>query len=294
MDKKTVQLIEEQAKELGNYFLPGAQAELRGLAISLNSEEAREAVYSGAMERLIALHALARKGRSYLERRAAQPELPMDAESTLEELLGHDWQLAELREHGRVRNGAELLQLSFLSYADHVRGEFVDAGWWADLEDGTIRVTRNLRPFRAAKSMREDDTVHAVVKTDELFVYPGETNAAAARISNKSIRYCETFVAEPKKTIFLLVSDLFEGGNQAEMIRRLRAMHEAGVKTIFLLALSYDGTPSYDEGVAKRLAEHGIPCFGCSPDKLPELIEGALKGMDLQQLAERFGQGSKK
>lgn len=78
------------------------------------------------------------------------------------------------------------------------------------------------------------------------------------------------------------------------MIRRLRAMHEAGVKTIFLLALSYDGTPSYDEGVAKRLAEHGIPCFGCSPDKLPELIEGALKGMDLQQLAERFGQGSKK
>ncbi|RAP75817.1 VWA domain-containing protein [Paenibacillus montanisoli] len=107
---------------------------------------------------------------------------------------------------------------------------------------------------------------------------------------NKSIQYCESFIAEPKKTMFLLVSDLYEGGNQSEMIRRLRDMHEAGVKTICLLALSDDGVPSYDEEVAMKLARYGIPCFGCSPDKLPELIEGALKGLDLKLLAERTGQ----
>lgn len=108
---------------------------------------------------------------------------------------------------------------------------------------------------------------------------------------NKSIAYCEPFIAEPKKTMFILVSDLYEGGNRTEMLRRLREMHESGVKTICLLALSDDGTPSYDEDVARKLAQFGIPSFGCSPDKLPELIEGALKGMDLQQLAERVGQG---
>lgn len=107
---------------------------------------------------------------------------------------------------------------------------------------------------------------------------------------NKSIAYCEPFIAEPKKTMFILVSDLYEGGNRTEMLRRLREMHESGVKTICLLALSDDGTPSYDEDVAKKLAQFGIPSFGCSPDRLPELIEGALKGMDLQQLAERVGQ----
>lgn len=107
---------------------------------------------------------------------------------------------------------------------------------------------------------------------------------------NKSIAYCEQFVAEPKKTIFLLVSDLYEGGNRTEMIRRLRDMHESGVRTICLLALSDDGVPSYDEDVARKLSQYGIPCFGCSPDKLPELIEGALKGMDLQQLADRLKQ----
>lgn len=104
---------------------------------------------------------------------------------------------------------------------------------------------------------------------------------------NKSIAYCESFVAEPKKTLLILVSDLYEGGNRSEMLQRLEGLHQAGVKVICLLALSDQGNPSYDEAVAKKLASFGIPCFGCSPDRLPELIEGALKGHDLAQLAER-------
>lgn len=110
---------------------------------------------------------------------------------------------------------------------------------------------------------------------------------------NKSLQYCEPFITEPKKSIFILVSDLYEGGNRTEMIRRLKEMHESGVKTVCLLALSDDGVPSYDESVAKKLAQYGIPCFGCTPDKLAELIEGALKGMDLQQLADRMRPSTK-
>ena len=102
---------------------------------------------------------------------------------------------------------------------------------------------------------------------------------------NKSLAYCEPFISEPQKTIFILISDLYEGGNRTEMIRRLVEMHESGVKTLCLLALSDQGEPVYDDFVAKKLAQHGIPCFGCSPDKLADLIEGALKGMDLQALA---------
>ncbi|MFC5401366.1 VWA domain-containing protein [Cohnella soli] len=105
---------------------------------------------------------------------------------------------------------------------------------------------------------------------------------------NKSLAYCEQFVREPNKTLFILVSDLYEGGNQAEMIRRLGEMKQAGVKALCLLALSDEGVPSYDENVAKKLAKLGIPCFGCSPNRLPELIEGALKAMDLEALAERL------
>ncbi|MBA2944147.1 VWA domain-containing protein [Paenibacillus sp. CGMCC 1.16610] len=111
---------------------------------------------------------------------------------------------------------------------------------------------------------------------------------------NKSISYCSSFIMEPKKTLFILVSDLYEGGNRTEMLQRLIDMHQAGVKTICLLALSDEGVPSYDEAVAKKLSQYGIPCFGCSPDKLPELIEGALKGHDLSVLAEKVKQGQGK
>lgn len=107
---------------------------------------------------------------------------------------------------------------------------------------------------------------------------------------NKSIMYCEPFVKEPSKTLFILVSDLYEGGNQAEMIRRLAEMKQAGVQVMCLLALSDEGLPSYDERVAKKLTAFGIPCFGCSPQHLPELIEGALKGLDLQAVADRIKQ----
>lgn len=186
IDKKTIQLIEEQAKKLGNYYIPGAQAAIRELLLLLQEKGDRETIYSHAIEQLIYLQALAKKSRAYLEQRAEQPDMLMETDSTLEELLGHAWQLAELRELGRTRPNVELLQLSFLSYADHARGEFVDNGWWIDLEDGTIRVTRHMRPFRAAKQMKEEDSFYAVVQTDELFIYPGELNA---RVRWEQARY---------------------------------------------------------------------------------------------------------
>jgi hypothetical protein len=41
--------------------------------------------------------------------------------------------------------------------------------------------------------------------------------------------------------------------------------------------------------MARRFAEVGVPCFGCTPSRLPDLLEGALKGQDLQALADRCG-----
>lgn len=97
---------------------------------------------------------------------------------------------------------------------------------------------------------------------------------------NKSLGYCKEFITEPKKTIFILVSDLYEGGNQAGMLRKIEEMHDAGVKVMCLLALSDSGTPSYDEGCARKISKMGVPCFGCSPDRLAELVERCLKGVN--------------
>ena len=104
---------------------------------------------------------------------------------------------------------------------------------------------------------------------------------------NKSVGYCEQFIKEPKRTLFILITDLFEGGNQAQLVRRLGDMVESGVRVLCLLALSDSGVPSFDESMARKLAALGVPCFGCTPQRLPDLLEGALRGADLKALATK-------
>ena len=110
---------------------------------------------------------------------------------------------------------------------------------------------------------------------------------------NKSIQYCSQYIHTPKKTMFILVSDLYEGGVEAGLLRQLQEMHEAGVKVLVILALTDRGLPSYDEKLARKIAGLGIPSFGCTPARLPELIGGALGGADLNELAKRVGYDKK-
>src|SRR5688500_2055297 len=103
----------------------------------------------------------------------------------------------------------------------------------------------------------------------------------------RSVGYCEQFIQEPKRTLFIMITDLFEGGNQAQLVRRLGEMAASGVRAICLLALSDSGIPCYDERLARKLSAMGIPCFGCTPQRLPELLDGALRGADLKALAAK-------
>ena len=104
---------------------------------------------------------------------------------------------------------------------------------------------------------------------------------------NKSVTYCQGMITDPRKTMFILISDLYEGGVEAGLLRRLGEMHANGVKVITLLALSDRGTPDYDEKLAQKISKLGIPCFGCTPDRLPELVEAALKGFDLTKFESK-------
>lgn len=110
---------------------------------------------------------------------------------------------------------------------------------------------------------------------------------------NKSVAYCQQFVQEPAHTLFFLISDLMEGGNRAGLLRRLEEMKSSGVTVICLLAIQDGGRPYYDEQTAQRIASMGIPCFACTPEHLPALLERALKGQDLTAFAKEFEKSSK-
>jgi hypothetical protein len=105
---------------------------------------------------------------------------------------------------------------------------------------------------------------------------------------NRAVKYCEGLIHDPPKTLFLLITDLFEGGNQRELVQRMERLVDSGVRAVTLLALSDSGVPSYDQHLAKTLRGLGVPCFGCTPQLLPELLSGALRGANLEQLAARW------
>jgi Mg-chelatase subunit ChlD len=102
---------------------------------------------------------------------------------------------------------------------------------------------------------------------------------------NQALTYCQALVQRPEETILVLISDLFEGGNQREMLNRAAALAGSGVQFIALLALNDDGAPSYDHQVAVAFAGSGIPAFACTPDLFPELMAAAINRQDIAHWA---------
>lgn len=104
---------------------------------------------------------------------------------------------------------------------------------------------------------------------------------------NRAVAYAQhNFIERPDKTLFILITDLYEGGNARELLARMRTLVDGRVKAMVLLALSDDGHPSYDHNLAATLVQMGIPCFGCTPNKLIEVMEKVLGGGDIKAFLE--------
>ncbi|WP_129976159.1 VWA domain-containing protein [Rhodococcus sp. Q1] len=98
---------------------------------------------------------------------------------------------------------------------------------------------------------------------------------------NRAIAYSRSLITRPADSLFVLISDLYEGGIRAEMLSRIREMVGAGVQVVVLPALSDDGAPSFDRDNAAALAALGVPVFACTPDRFPELLAVALERGDV-------------
>ena len=106
---------------------------------------------------------------------------------------------------------------------------------------------------------------------------------------NKAVGYAEHLIQNPADTIVFLISDLFEGGNERALLKRVAAVKASGVQFITLLALNDDGAPVFDRSVAQKFAHFDIPSFACSPDQFPSLMATAIKKDNIHNWMAREG-----
>ena len=103
----------------------------------------------------------------------------------------------------------------------------------------------------------------------------------------KATSYCEQFMHTPAKTLYILIADLHDTSpNESRFVKKMEFLLESGLRAVTLLAISDQGQPSHNENLAAKLVRLGMPCFGCTPDRLPDLLAAVLKGQDLQQFAD--------
>jgi uncharacterized protein with von Willebrand factor type A (vWA) domain len=94
----------------------------------------------------------------------------------------------------------------------------------------------------------------------------------------KAVQYGVSLVGQPEKTLFLLITDLYEGGSQADLLRQLGALRESRAHVLCVLALNDSGTASFDRDMARKVANLDIPTFAATPNKLVDAVERALRG----------------
>lgn len=92
----------------------------------------------------------------------------------------------------------------------------------------------------------------------------------------KAVRYCETLIENPERTIFVLITDLYEGGSYSNLFAGSRGIIEAGAKMLVLTALDINANPNYNRNAAVKLSELGAHVAAMTPGQLADWVGGII------------------
>ena len=173
----SAQTFDKLAKDLGSCYLTGPQTAFARIALAVRAVQRdpaqAEAAYAEALRLMVALRSTIRKGRAFLEGKLEAGDFSAE-DSALFEALGGVWKLEDLRAIGSFKENVRLVQLSFDVSYDGAKKEQVERGWWLDLDGGGLYQTLNLRPLKALKHVKGDDSRFGLLEVPALYVYPGE------------------------------------------------------------------------------------------------------------------------
>lgn len=165
------------AKQLGDYYLPEPQAivyEIVGAAQEIYGSP-DDAETDRIISLCVRLSSSIKKSRNYIDKKLDSGKvLPED--NVLYETMGGIWKLSQLKEIGLYAENVLLIQLSFTVIDDAVHKAEVDTSYWLDMGSGAVYRTENIRPYKAAKYIKSEDSYFDVYFVNELYLYPGGVN----------------------------------------------------------------------------------------------------------------------
>ena len=87
-----------------------------------------------------------------------------------------------------------------------------------------------------------------------------------------AITYCESLCTNPRDTIYITVTDLYEGGSPSALIKTCGDIIASGSKMVFLTALDREANPVYDKSIAQTLVNMGAFAGAMTPEQLGDYI----------------------
>lgn len=174
---QSLKTYRDLAKQFGDYYLPGPQILLNRLIAEGEAyqKDGDNAHHEEIMQILVRLNALMKKSEMYLSEKIEKAD-GEDDDSILYEELGGIWTIERLQQLGQSRENVDLLQLAFYVYYDDARKEWIDKGYYVDVQTGEVVTTYNYCPVKAMSHIKRQDSVFAQIHISQLTYYPGNVN----------------------------------------------------------------------------------------------------------------------
>lgn len=106
---------------------------------------------------------------------------------------------------------------------------------------------------------------------DPVEVLMGMQLGGGTDIAN-ALNYCHSLCNNPHRTIFVTVTDLYEGGSVSTLLHTASDIISGGSKMVFITALDKQANPDYDRTIGQKLADLGAFVGAMTPEQLGDYI----------------------
>jgi Mg-chelatase subunit ChlD len=85
-------------------------------------------------------------------------------------------------------------------------------------------------------------------------------------------------VEVPRRSVVVLISDLYEGHDAARVLSEAARLVGSGVQVLALAALDRRAHPDYDRAMAEQLVARGVQVAAMTPDHLVDWLATTMQG----------------